>query len=423
MKKHFPTIMLALVAIILAAGLFELFRLRFAEGDVYPEYSSLRADPLGTMAFCESLEKIPGLTVRRDFSATDQLPEGKDTTYLHLAASTFEWKSMPEELLKEVEGFMTRGGRLAITCFPETTKPWRFLDEHNSIEKDKSEKSKSKTNKKTEPSKSAKKKKKQLKPDEELVGRIISLKERWGLEFGFAALKEGQGDAYEPEIVLNKSDLALPERLEWHSGTIFTNLDQKWRIIYARGTNAVLIERKWGAGSIAIATDSYFLSNEAMRNDRHPDLLAWLVGPSKNVVFDESHFGIVESSGVATLIRKYRLHGLFAGLILLAGLFIWKNSVSFVPLWPEAQQQVYVAGKEAAVGFINLLRRNIQSQDVLKVCFEEWKKSSTRAGKYSSVRMEQARALFEADQARPSRERDSLRTYQEICRALKTPRV
>src|SRR6266566_4703053 len=138
MKKHFPTFILALVAVIFAAGLLQLFRLRFAEGDVYPEYSSLRADPLGTMAFCESLEKIPGLTVRRDFSATDQLPEGKDTTYLHLAASTFEWRSMPEELLKEIEGFLTRGGRLAIPFFPETAKPWRFLDEHSTGEKDKS---------------------------------------------------------------------------------------------------------------------------------------------------------------------------------------------------------------------------------------------------------------------------------------------
>src|SRR5439155_7184844 len=106
MKRHFPTIILALVAVIFAAGLLQLFRLRFAEGDVYPEYSSLRADPLGTMAYCESLEKIPGLTVRRDFSATDQMPEGKDTTYLHLAATTLEWKYMPEAQLKEIEGFM-----------------------------------------------------------------------------------------------------------------------------------------------------------------------------------------------------------------------------------------------------------------------------------------------------------------------------
>src|SRR5437016_10606990 len=114
--KRAPVFILLICAGAFAFGLFQLFKLRFETGDVYPEYSSLRADPLGTMAFCESLEKIPGVKVRRDFSATEQLPEGKDTTYLHLAASTFEWTSMPEDLFKEIEGFLTRGGRLAITC-------------------------------------------------------------------------------------------------------------------------------------------------------------------------------------------------------------------------------------------------------------------------------------------------------------------
>src|SRR3989454_10967900 len=160
MKKHFPTIMLALVAVILAAGLFQLFRLRFAEGDVYPAYSSLRSDPLGTMAFCESLEKIPGLSVRRDFSATDQLPEGKDTTYLHLAAQTFDWSSTPKDLLKEIEGFLARGGRLAITFFPQTVKPFRFLDDFEEREQDKADTKKSKAQKKAAPARPVKKKKK-----------------------------------------------------------------------------------------------------------------------------------------------------------------------------------------------------------------------------------------------------------------------
>ena len=87
-----------------------------------------------------------------------------------------------------------------------------------------------------------------------------------------------------------------------------------------------------------MATDSYFVSNEAMAKDRHADLLAWLIGPDKNVVFDEAHFGIVETSGVAVLMRKYRLHGLAAGLMLLAGLFIWKNSTSLVPPLTDEKQ-------------------------------------------------------------------------------------
>src|SRR5438128_12629061 len=53
-----------LVAVFLV-GIVDLFLLRFAAGDVYPPYSSLRADPYGTRAVYESLEKIPGATVVR----------------------------------------------------------------------------------------------------------------------------------------------------------------------------------------------------------------------------------------------------------------------------------------------------------------------------------------------------------------------
>ena len=69
MKRPFILFLLVLSLIAFGAGLFQIFQLRFEAGDVYPEYSSLRSDPLGTMALCESLEKMPGVSVRRDYSA------------------------------------------------------------------------------------------------------------------------------------------------------------------------------------------------------------------------------------------------------------------------------------------------------------------------------------------------------------------
>ena len=61
MKKYFSLFLLAGCAAILTLGLIRLFKLRFEAGDVYPAYSSLRSDPLGTMAFYESLGKVPGI--------------------------------------------------------------------------------------------------------------------------------------------------------------------------------------------------------------------------------------------------------------------------------------------------------------------------------------------------------------------------
>jgi hypothetical protein len=70
MKKYLPIAVLLGCAAIFAFGVTRLVQLRFEHGDVYPPYSSLRADPLGTMAFYESLGKVPEVSVQRDFSET-----------------------------------------------------------------------------------------------------------------------------------------------------------------------------------------------------------------------------------------------------------------------------------------------------------------------------------------------------------------
>src|SRR5262245_36515795 len=118
-KRAFPSILFLVCAAVFLGGLIQLLKTRFESGDVYPPYSSLRADPLGVMALCESLETFPGISVRRDFSANNRLPDGKDTAYLHLAAASHQWSSAPEELVKQIEGFLTSGGRLVITFYPE----------------------------------------------------------------------------------------------------------------------------------------------------------------------------------------------------------------------------------------------------------------------------------------------------------------
>src|SRR6186997_375185 len=112
MKRYAAVILLTLSAAALAIGIVQLFLLRFRAGDVYPQYSSLRADPLGTMALYESLEKLPGIVVRRDFSTTGQLPSDAGTAYLHLSASLNELEAFPEETLREIERFATAGGRI-----------------------------------------------------------------------------------------------------------------------------------------------------------------------------------------------------------------------------------------------------------------------------------------------------------------------
>ncbi|HEU6446954.1 MAG TPA: DUF4350 domain-containing protein [Verrucomicrobiae bacterium] len=411
MKKFFPIIVLFGCVAVFAFGVVELFELRFEHGDVYPPYSSLRADPLGAMAFYESLEKIPGVGVSRDFSANNQLPDAPQTVYLHLAGEPREFEWLAPDLFQEIKDFLIRGNRLVITFFPQT-ESYRFYyrdGETNSINS-------SETNSaKMTPPKPLKDRKKISGDDEQW----ISLEEEWDFHAGFKKLLP-DGDSYAPVRVFNRTDLPLPRALDWHSGMIFTNCGSAWKTVYARGTNAVVIERKFGKGSVVLATDSYFISNEAMEKDRHPELLAWLIGGNKNIVFDEAHLGIVETGGVATLMRKYRLHALVGALILLGGLFIWKNSTSLVPPHAEERREGFVAGKDAQAGFVNLLRRSLAPRDLLAICFAEWKKTVAPVGKIPPKRIQEAETVFNSENALPQKSRDPIGAYRKISEKLGT---
>ena len=409
MKKYFPTFVLLGCAAAFAYGVVYLFQLRFEAGDVYPAYSSLRSDPLGTMVLYESLGKIHGLSVKRDFTASNELPKEPQTAYLHLAGDPDEWQWTSSELSQNVQDFVNRGGRLVVTFFPETGPA-----EYNWDDED--------TN--------------SAAPRKVQGGRMTpsgkgqngswnkeqswsSLEKKWGFGADFIKL-ERDGDSYAPTTAINCSDLPLPQTLEWHSGIVFTNLAKTWNIIYTRDVNPVVIERKFGKGSVVMATDSYFVSNEAMLKDRHPDLIAWLIGPEKNIVFDEAHFGIMETSGVAVLIRQYRLHGVVAGLILLAALFIWKNSTSLIPPLAGQKREDFVMGKDSASGFVNLLRRCIDPRDILASCFHEWKKTMASTGAVSASRVRQAEAIFSVQASAPGNRANLIATYRKLSETIGT---
>jgi hypothetical protein len=121
---------------------------------------------------------------------------------------------------------------------------------------------------------------------------------------------------------------------------------------------------------------------------------------------------------IPVLMRKYRLHGLAAGLILLAGLFIWKNSTSLVPPHAEKKKEDFIAGKDAASGFVNLLRRSIAPRDLLATCFAEWKKSAAPSGKFSTVRLQQAEAIFQSENSLQPKDRNPIAACKKISKAL-----
>jgi hypothetical protein len=217
----------------------------------------------------------------------------------------------------------------------------------------------------------------------------------------------------------------LPETLATHTAVYFDQLNPAWQVVYARRTTTnelpVLITRAMGGGALVLAADSFPFSNEALRRERQSGLLSWLIGSSTRVVFDEAHLGVRESPGVATLARQYRLGGLFLAALVLAGLFVWKNSAAFPPAdnrAPAPAQAEAAAGSDATSGFVQLLRRHVRPADLMKACLTEWKAHLPPEARPSPMRLEAMQARIDAENALPPAKRNPIRLYGQFHQIL-----
>ncbi len=409
-------ILLLLIIAGFLAGVAHLFLLRFEAGDSYPVYSSLRADPLGSKVLYESLGSLEGMTVSRNYQPLSKLEQHSDATLFLFGVPSFLLNGTRKEEARAIESFVLGGGRLVLLLYPEKPK----------VPLQRTEKSKSDTYEKDggaerEREKDTAENDRKKKQNDRYDAGYIALTERWKIGM---SLEELPADANRHRTMVaaptaGQQDLTDP--VSWHSSLRFEGLGPDWRTVYEVDGKPVLIERTYGKGTIVLASDSYFVSNEAMVKERRPELLSRLAGPNNAVIFDETHFGIQESPGVAALGKKYRLHGLFSGLLLLAILFIWKNSVSLVPPGdgrPESGIGDARTGKDHLSGFAGLLRRTVPRSNILAACVEEWKKANRKGARDTTGDVALIESIVENETKRPVRERDPLGAYRSIQKLL-----
>lgn len=400
-----------------AYGVARLFILRYEIGDVYPPYSSLRADPLGTKALAAALAELPNVEVIRNFKPLPKLrPDGPVTLIYTGVPHTAMWTE-PELLAFDR---LVVGGSRAIFTFqpvetPPTAKQEKREEQDERVRKKKKiedEKPEAEKKKSGDQKTDAKDKADEEVEREESFVSFSDVAKRWGVGFGFLPEEK---KAYERHAALVEPGGLLESDLTWHSALGFRDLKPDWKVLYMSGTMPVVIERKYGDGSIVLVADSYLVSNEALRKERHPRLLARLFSGPPQIIFDEESRGLRDNPGIASLARKYRLHGVVAGLVLLAVFFIWKNSVRFIPAYESAPAEgEVIVGKESREGFINLLRRSIRPAAVFDACVAEWRKTAV----HHSRDLAKVEEIAAQEQARPPRERDPIAAYHAIRRSL-----
>ena len=203
----------------------------------------------------------------------------------------------------------------------------------------------------------------------ELKSQDIS--ERWDFDYGFDMAEETTSVA---------TDLPLEAEMRLRSGLFFQVDNDVWTAIYARSdteegkpSRTTIIERRLGEGTIVLCSDSYFLSNEALRRDRSPALIQWVVGDNPTLLFSEVHLGNGQRDRIMTLVRRYRLHGLMLGLALIAALFIWRNTSTLLPRRERLTSDQLETEKSLQGGLENLLIRFVPPTSLVSLCVKEWR--------------------------------------------------
>lgn len=374
--------------LLLGAGIHRLFALRFDTGDVLPPYSSFRADPLGTRVLYESLARRGGWRAERIVTPTDESDLAGPGTLFVLSFQPSLLGRIDPSTYDRLAGFARAGGRIVITLPSIQGRDSR--DDARARERRKREIERERARRPggaTNRTDRASRRLPFVSPDpdgEEDGGDApadrnppVSLRERWAFDVAYStqtvATAAGPGDG-----AGGRPDAAS---IPWHSTAWFTTTGSAWRTVWTRDGLPVVVERPWLGGSIALVSDSYALSNEAILRDRRAGFLAWLAGSGPVAWFDEYHLGIHRAPGLLDFAGRHRLGAVLAALLVLAALFIWRNATSLLPPSDEAGDDARPRpdGFESRDGFVNLIRRHVPPAALASVCLREWRRTAPPA--------------------------------------------
>ncbi len=355
--RIFSVVLFSVALVGLVAGVSWLIHLRFETGQAYPRGSSLRADPVGAKALFDAYDTIDGLDVRRNFTPfneLDDLPAEATMLLLNMRG----WSLYQLAQFDSIERFVSSGGRLVVALNPDHVA-YQYIEgeetESDEIESD----DEAEADRKSVFARRAEGKQKRF----------------WGeLELMHGAHEGGDARCVDADEVAR-----LPLSLPWREGGVLAALGEDWMPLYQIEEEVVGAQRVYGRGSIVLLTDDYLFSNEALLKHRYPELLAWVLGDPRTIIFDETHLGVSESTGVAILMRRYRLGGFCLACAVLMLLVVWRGVSPLLPAHAgRSRGNVMLAEHSTEAGLGDLVRRSVPTVDLPREAFRQWQESFIR---------------------------------------------
>ena len=292
-KRTLAWVGLALLALGFVLVFMKVLEIRFSSGDVYPHYATFRNDPLGCSALYESFEALDNFSVDRNLKALTAISGLDGDTALFLLG--LPWDEFERLRAKDdspvVQAIKEKGARLIITLNPKmvpqtfrTRKPDEEEDWIERRRKLREERAKEKSGGEID-EEDKKRIEKELEKDKtEALGERFH--KQLGVEIPDVEDFTRPDEGWETKPGKSIDPKGVPKSLPiWYSQYRLKPGNKNWKSALLVGKEPVVLERKWGKGSILIATDSFFASNEALHSGGDPEFLLWLTGGKSKLVF------------------------------------------------------------------------------------------------------------------------------------------